>query len=289
MKHGFQTHVSFKKSLASRLLATLIVASFAIIWAHPAKAQDGAPTVLITGSSKSHGLAFVNDYAERGWTVIATCRTPSEADRLQTLADKYPNVTIEELDVTDFPEVDALAAKYSDKPIDVLLLNGAINTWRFGPSQFGKIDYDWFEEILKVNIIGQLYVSEAFLEHVVASDQKTIAAISSSGGSITNLGRPMTPLYRASKSGLNMLMRTYGETVKSRGVIVAVIAPGTIDTEDYMNAEDPSIIPDNYKRQIAMNLLAPRTAVGSIIDLIDGLTLDDIGAFHQWDGEVLPW
>ncbi len=289
MKHGFQTHVSFKKSLASRLLATLIVASFAIIWAHPAKAQDGAPTVLITGSSKSHGLAFVNDYAERGWTVIATCRTPSEADRLQTLADKYPNVTIEELDVTDFPEVDALAAKYSDKPIDVLLLNGAINTWRFGPSQFGKIDYDWFEEILKVNIIGQLYVSEAFLEHVVASDQKTIAAISSSGGSITNLGRPMTPLYRASKSGLNMLMRTYGETVKSRGVIVAVIAPGTVDTEDYMNAEDPSIIPDNYKRQIAMNLLAPRTAVGSIIDLIDGLTLDDIGAFHQWDGEVLPW
>ena len=289
MKYGLQTHESFRGSLAHRLMAALIGASFVIIWALPTKAQDGAPTVLITGSSKRHGLAYVNDYAERGWTVIATCRTPSEADRLQALADKYPNVVIEELDVTDFPKVDALAAKYSGKPIDVLLLNGAINTWRFGPSKFGQIDYDWFEEILKVNIIGQLYVSEAFLEHVAASDQKKIAVMSSSGGSITNLGRPMTPLYVASKSGLNMLMRTYGETVKGRGVIVAVIAPGTVDTEDYMNAEDPSTIPENYKRQISMNLLAPRTAIGSTIDLINGLTLDDIGAFHQWDGEVLPW
>ncbi len=289
MKYGFQTHESFRGSLAHRLLAALIVASFVNIWAIPANAQDNAPTVLITGSSKGHGLAFVNDYAERGWTVIATCRTPSEADQLQALADKYPNVTIEELDVTDFAEVDALAAKYSGRPIDVLLLNGAINTWRFGPSRFGQIDYDWFEEILKVNVIGQLYVSEAFLEHVAASDQKKIAAMSAQGGSITDLGRAMAPLYSSSKAGLNMLMRSYGETVKARGVIVAVIAPGTVDTEDYMNAEDPSTVPENRQRMIAMNILAPRSAIGSMIELIDGLTIDDIGAFHQWDGEVLPW
>ncbi len=289
MTHGFQIHLSFKGRLAHRLLAALIVASFVNIWAIPASAQDGASTVLITGSNQGHGLAFVNDYAERGWTVIATCRTPSKADRLQALADKYPNVTIEELDVTDYAEVDALAEKYIDKPIDVLLLNGAINTWRFGPNRFGQIDYEWAEEIFKVNVIGQLYVSEAFLEHVAASDQKKIAAMSSSGSSITNLARPMAPIYRASKAGLNMLMRTYGETVKARGVIVAVIAPGTVDTEDYMNAEDPSTIPENYNRQIAMNLLAPRTAIGSMIDLIDGLTIDDIGGLHQWDGQVLPW
>jgi NAD(P)-dependent dehydrogenase (short-subunit alcohol dehydrogenase family) len=43
--------------------------------------QNTAPTVLITGSSKGHGFAFVKDYAARGWDVIATCRTPSSADR----------------------------------------------------------------------------------------------------------------------------------------------------------------------------------------------------------------
>ena len=79
----------------------------------------------------------------------------------------------------------------------------------------------------------------------------------------------MAPSYRSSKAALNMLMRTYGETVKDRGVIVLVIAPGTVDTEDYMNAEDQSTIPENYKRMIAAGGLAPRSAIPSMIDLIN--------------------
>ncbi len=276
-------------SLTDHLLVALMVVCLAGTWAMTATAQSNAPIVLITGSSKGHGLNFVNDYAERGWTVIATCRTPSAADELQALADMYPNVTIEELDVTDFAEVDALAAKYRGTPIDVLNLNGAINTWSFGTQKFGQIDYEWFEEILKVNIIGQLYVAEAFLEHVASSKQKTIAAMSSQGSSITNANSARAPSYRSSKAGMNMIMRAYGEAVKRRGVIVAVIAPGTVDTEDYMNATDPATVPENRQRMIKMGLLAPRSAIGSMIDLIDGLTIDDISVLHQWDGEVLPW
>ncbi len=273
---------------ANWIAFTLIAACFVAIGMSPAHAQD-TRTVLITGANQGHGLTFANDYAERGWNVIATCRTPAKADQLKELAEKYSNISIEELDVTDYAEVDALAKKLKDTPIDVLNLNGAINTWSFGPNQFGKVDYDWAEEIMKVNIIAQLYVSEAFLDHVAASNQKTIAAMSSTGSSITNLGRPVSPIYRASKAGMNMLMRTFGEAVKDRGVIVAVIAPGTVDTEDYMNAEDPESVPDNYKIQIKMNLLAPRTAIGSMIDVIDGLTIDDINVMHRWDGETVPW
>jgi len=276
-------------SLTDHLLLALMVVCLAGTWAMNASAQSTAPTVLITGSSKGHGLNFVNDYAERGWTVIATCRKPSEADELQALADKYSNVVIEALDVTDFAGVDALAAKYRDTPIDVLNLNGAINTWSFGTNKFGQMDYEWFEEILKVNIIGQLYVAEAFLDHVAASDQKTIAAMSSQGSSITNANSARAPSYRSSKAGMNMVMRAYGEAVKRRGVIVAVIAPGTVDTEDYMNAADPATVPENRQRMIKMGLLAPRSAIGSMIDLINGLTIDDIDVLHQWDGEVLPW
>ena len=252
-------------------------------------AQDGQRTVLITGSSKGHGFAFVNDYAERGWKVIATCRTPGQADELQALAARYPNVVVEELDVTDFAEVDALAEKYRGQPIDVLNLNGAINTFRVRLNTFGETDYDWLEEILKVNIIGQLYVAEAFLEHVAASEQKTIAAMSAEGASIGRVNSSLAPSYRASKAGLNMLMRTYGEAVKDRGVIVAVIAPGTVDWRDYMNAEDPSMIPEAYARRLARGRMAPRSAIPAMIDLIDRLSIDDIGTFHLWNGEELPW
>ena len=289
MKHNIHTHwISAGEGSHRRVLA-VTVALLASLWALTAFAQEDARTVLITGSSKGHGLNFVNDYAERGWNVIATCRTPSKADELQALADQYDNVTIETLDVTDFAGVDALAAKYRGTPIDVLNLNGAINRWSFGPQKFGRMDYEWYEEILKVNVIGQLYVAEAFLEHVAASQQKTIAAMSSQGSSITNANSGTAPSYRSSKAGMNMVMRAFGEAVKGRGVIVVVIAPGTVDTEDYMNAEDPATIPENRQRMIKMGRLAPRSAIGSMIDLINSMTIDDIRVLHQWDGEVLPW
>ena len=67
------------------------------------------PTVLITGSSRGIGLELARQYAERDWNVIATCRTPATAAQLKTIDAAHDNLVIEELDVTDFEEVDALA------------------------------------------------------------------------------------------------------------------------------------------------------------------------------------
>jgi NAD(P)-dependent dehydrogenase (short-subunit alcohol dehydrogenase family) len=254
-----------------------------------AAAQNKMPTILITGANASHGLAFAEEYAALGWYVIATCRTPAKADRLNALAAKFSNVVVEELDIVDVAEIEALVEKYRGKPIDVLMNNAAINTFRFGPNRFGKIDYEWFEQILKVNIIGQLQVSEAFQDNVAASQQKKIISMTSTGGSIGELKVPIAPAYRASKAGLNMVMRTYSLALKRKGIIVGIIAPGTVDTEDYMNAEDPTTIPSNYQTMIKMDLLAPRTAIDDMIALIDRLTIEDSGVYYEWTVRVIPW
>jgi len=251
--------------------------------------QHDAPVVLITGANASHGLAFAEEYAALGWNVIATCRTPAKADRLNALAADHPNVVVEELDIVDDTEINALAEKYRDTPIDVLLNNAAINTFRFGPNRFGRIDYEWFEEILKVNIIGQLKVSEAFQDHVAASQQKKIISMTSTGGSITELKVPIAVAYRASKAGLNMAMHAYSIALKSKGIIVGIVAPGTVDTEDYMNAEDPSTVPANYRMMMKAGRLAPRTAIDDMIALIDRMTLEDSGVYYEWTGRVIPW
>lgn len=251
--------------------------------------QHDAPVVLITGANASHGLAFAEEYAALGWNVIATCRTPAKADRLNALAADHPNVVVEELDIIDDTEINALAEKYRDTPIDVLLNNAAINTFRFGPNRFGRIDYEWFEEILKVNIIGQLKVSEAFQDHVAASQQKKIISMTSTGGSITELKVPIAVAYRASKAGLNMAMHAYSIALKSKGIIVGIVAPGTVDTEDYMNAEDPSTVPANYRMMMKAGRLAPRTAIDDMIALIDRMTLEDSGVYYEWTGRVIPW
>jgi len=272
------------KTLLSALTLALVMAVTAPAWA-----RDDASTVLITGSNAGHGLAFVEEYAALGWNVIATCRTPEKADRLTALADEYPNVVIEELDIVNDDEIASLVEKYRGTPIDVLMNNAAINTFRFGPMRFGKIDYEWFEEILRVNIIGQLKVSEAFQDNVAASQQKKIISMTSTGGSIGEMKIPIGVGYRASKAGLNMAMRAYSIALKPKGIIVSIIGPGTVDTEDYMNAADPSTVPSNYRNMIKAGRLAPRSAIDDMIALIDRLTLEDSGVFYEWTGREIAW
>jgi NAD(P)-dependent dehydrogenase (short-subunit alcohol dehydrogenase family) len=113
--------------------------------------------------------------------------------------------------------------------------------------------------------------------------------MTSTGGSIADVKVPIAVAYRASKAGLNMAMRTYSIALKSKGIIVGIIAPGTVDTEDYMNAEDPSAVPSNYRNMIKAGRLAPRTAIDDMIALIDRLTLEDSGVYYEWTGKVLPW
>ena len=154
---------------------------------------------------------------------------------------------------------------------------------------FGPLDPARLNEILTTNVTAQLHLAEAFLEHVAASDQKKIVTMSAVGGSITNVKSTTAPAYRASKAALNMIMRAYGEQVKARGVAVLVIAPGTVDVHNYMALTDISQVPERYRRQIELRVLAPRSAIGNMIDLIDTLSVSDIDKFHQWDGKVLPW
>jgi NAD(P)-dependent dehydrogenase (short-subunit alcohol dehydrogenase family) len=274
----------------TRFIQIIAAACFAL-FSVAAHAQDKSSpgTVLLTGASAGHGLAFAEDYAKRGWKLIATARDPAKATELQAIAKKYPNVTIEALDITNFKQVDALAAKYKTTPIDVLNLNGAINSFSVGLEKFGPLDPVRLNEILNTNVTAQLYVAEAFLDSVAISKQKKIVAMSAVGGSIAGVKQSTAPAYRASKAALNMLMRTYGEQVKGRGVAVLIIAPGTVDVHNYYDVKDQSTVPERYRGQIERKVLAPRSAIGSMIDLIDRLTVADIAKFHQWDGKELNW
>jgi NAD(P)-dependent dehydrogenase (short-subunit alcohol dehydrogenase family) len=113
--------------------------------------------------------------------------------------------------------------------------------------------------------------------------------MTSTGGSITNQEVPINIGYSTSKAGLNMAMKNYAIHMKRKGVIVSIMAPGTVDTNDYMNAEDPDSVPRNYQMMMKSGRLAPRSAINDMIALIDRLTIEDTGVYYKWDGEVLPW
>ena len=242
----------------------------------PSPQALGPGTVLITGSNRGLGLEFARQYAASGWTVIATARNPDEAAELRELAAATGRVTIERLDVLDRDAIAALAARYKGKPVDLLINNAGIGG---DPAlqSLGSFDYELFEEAMAVNVYGPLAISEAFLANVAASRHKKIVAITSGWG-VFSLPRPPGPyFYRASKAALNMAMHALQTDLRDEQIIVGLVAPGAADTA--------------LRRQLQGNTPAPTAAqsVAALIEVIDGLTLENSTQPINFDGSVLPW
>jgi NAD(P)-dependent dehydrogenase (short-subunit alcohol dehydrogenase family) len=245
-------------------------------------AQDfdaAQPTVLITGSNRGIGLAFAEHYASKGWNVIATTRSLESATELAALAKKYERVRLEQLDVTDYARIAALAQAYAGTPIDVLINNAGVYGDRERQA-WGSLDPELFHEINAVNVLGPLKMAEAFADHVGASRQKKIVSITSGAGSVSpDRVAGGGVFYGISKAALNMAMRKARAEVADRNIIVATIAPGLVLT-DMLQTNRPSLAP---RARSAME------AVASMAAVIDSLDQTYDGQPRNYDGSVLPW
>jgi NAD(P)-dependent dehydrogenase (short-subunit alcohol dehydrogenase family) len=241
-----------------------------------------SPTVLITGSNRGIGLALVAEFANQGWNVIATCRKPATASELKALAQANPKIRIEALDVTDVAAMQRLAKDYEGIPIDVLFHNAAILGSRADVGnelqQFGRLDEEMFEQVMKTNVYGPLKLSEIFADHVAASGQKKIIGVTSGLGSLTLMGRMSRfYYYQMSKSALNMGFRALRNDLRPRGVTVAILAPGVVDTE--LLAES------GYTGKS----LTPAESAAGLYKLVAALDIEDKGVPLNVDGKPIPW
>lgn len=246
----------------------------------PAKRTDITGTVLITGANRGIGLEMARNYAKRGWTVIATARKPAKAADLNAIAAEYDNVAVEQVDVLNQAQVDALAAKYKGKPIDVLLNNAAI-LGAPDEQKFGAYDFALFQRVMNTNVAGPLRMAQAFADNVAASEQKKIVAITSVQGSIALIRGDTIQFYNASKSALNMSMRAVSAAVKKQGVTVALISPGAVNTDMMREALGNS--------NVRMRLLTPADSAEAVINVIDQYGFDMSGTFMDHRGTKIPW
>lgn len=246
--------------------------------ATPSLAAD-AKTILITGSNRGLGLEFVKQYAALGWMVIATTRKPADATELNKVAAAHKTVVVEPMDVTNHASIDALAAKYKGKPIDVLLNNAGI-TGDFTqpkPQSFGTLDHSQAVDFLNTNALGALKVTEAFYEHVKLGQTKKIVAVTSLAGSFGQKfgGLPGGYWYKISKAALNAAMVNVSMEAKKDNIIVALLSPGTVRVEKIANARFPGLI-------------ETPESISGMIKVIDGLTMEDSGTITRYTGEKQP-
>ncbi len=242
-----------------------------------AETQVGKPTVLITGANRGIGFEFVRQISARDWRVIATARKPEAATELQALAVEDPDILVEYLDVTDHEGIDALAEKYRDQPIDILLLNAAMGpTSETAGRRLAKLDFDVARQSFEVNTIGPMKVAQAFMPNVEASQLKLVLAMSSDSGSFV-AGSKVAALYhyKASKAALNMYFHTLHYETRRKGVTAVMLHPGMVGT--------------NPQLMRFPGALKPSDSVAQLLVVIDGLGPADNGRFVDYQGETMPW
>jgi len=239
--------------------------------------------ILITGANRGLGFEFARQYAERGCKIIATARKPEKANALNALAASKGNIMVEKLDVTDHAAIEALAEKYSDTPIDLLLNNAGIGG-HVPSQQFTQMDYAVFDKVFAVNVKGPMKMCEAFYKQVRASELKKMVTVSSSQGSISSVNRPDLYFYRASKSAVNMLMVNLAQQLKRKKISVGMVTPG-------MTATD--FIPDDVKKIMEKTrpglMQTPEKATEDMMRNIDRFSLANSGAFFDYTGDIVPW
>lgn len=227
-----------------------------------ADSQPGV--VLITGANRGLGLEFARQYAADGWTVIGTARKPAEALALSAL-----DVEVLPLDVTVRESVATLADALDGRPLDLLINNAGIFPRM---SSIEEVDPDSYAQILMVNTLGPVMVTQALLPNLRQGELKRIVNITSQLGSIENNGGGHYG-YRESKAALNMFTKSLAAELGPEGFISLAIHPGWVQTD--LGGEGAK--------------LTPEESVTAMREVIDYVTPDNNGEFRAFHGDRLPW
>ncbi len=125
---------------------------------------------------------------------------------------------------------------------------------------------------------GPIEMTKAFLPHVGAGAQKKFVVITSGMGSIART-RGELIAYRASKSALNMAMRSYAMELRESHIIVGLLTPGLVRTE--MTAGQAAAATSVAS---GVSMIEPEESARALADRINELTLEVSGEFRRHDG-----
>ncbi|HWW12808.1 MAG TPA: SDR family oxidoreductase [Brevundimonas sp.] len=192
-------------------------------------------TVLITGCSSGYGLETALHFLDRGWTVIATMRTPR--------ADLFPASDRLRLLPLDVTRPDSIAAAVAAAgPVDVLVNNAGIGLL----GAFEATPMATVREIFETNTFGAMAVTQAFLPGMRERGSGVIVNVTSS---VTLAPMPLVAGYTASKTAVQGFTASLAHELEGFGVRVKLVEPGygpstrfTDNSGDRMNG----LIPPAY-------------------------------------------
>ena len=227
--------------------------------------------VLITGANRGLGLGFVRSFLEKNVNVICTSRNMPVSKELLKCKKKHPNnLEIVELDLLKENSGKTLSDLLSDKPIDILINNAGVGS---SNQNFDVVSSKPWLEVLKVNLIAPLMITQSIIENIKKSSAKKIYFLSSQLGSIAENTSGGMYIYRSSKTGLNQVVKSLSVDLRVHGITVVSLHPGWVKT-DMGGPNAPVSIEESIE---------------GMMRVIKTTDIRDTGRFLNYDGRELPW
>lgn len=207
-----------------------------------------AKTILITGASTGIGRETARYFAQKGWNVAATMRTPQKGADL--LAMK--NIKLFPLDVLDVASIEAaIQATLSEfGAIDVLFNNAGYAL----AGAFEAVSPERIEKQFATNVFGVMNTTRAILPYFRQKRSGLIINTTSSGGRITF---PLYSVYNSTKWAVEGFMESLQYELKPFNIRIKNIEPGAVKS-DFENAIEyiPAPAYDPYAQRVHQNTLA---------------------------------
>ncbi|MDE8670683.1 SDR family oxidoreductase [Pseudarthrobacter sp. H3Y2-7] len=192
----------------------------------PAAQNNSNPNraAVVTGASTGIGEATVRALRADGWTVFAVAR---RAERLAALETETGAVGIP-ADIAEDDDVERLLAKVTEAGGAGTLINIAGGARGADPVATANTDdWDW---MYRVNVLGTLKLTRAFLPMLRANGEGTVLNLTSTAGLVAYEGGAG---YNAAKFAQHALTGALRLEEAENNLRVIEVAPGLVQTEEF--------------------------------------------------------
>jgi gluconate 5-dehydrogenase len=176
-------------------------------------------TALVTGSTRGIGLALAQALAAAGARVAINGRT---TEAVEAVVAGIEGSVATPFDVTD--EAAVVRALEALGQVDVLVNNAGITIRR----PLADLETDEWRQMLEVNLTSAFLVTRSVAPGMIGRGRGKIVNVCSV---MSELARPTTGAYAATKGALKMLTRSMCAEWAQHGIQANGIAPGYIRTD----------------------------------------------------------
>ena len=262
---------------------------------------------VITGSSSGIGLLTAIEFAQNGYSVVATMRDLNRASRLEEAAQKAnvrDRLDIRHLDVTHF---DSIPAAIEAVVKDHVRLDVLVNNAGFSMSGFAEdMALSELRQQFETNFFGPVAMTKAVLPIMRNQKAGHIIQVTSVLGRV---GNPLLSAYCSSKFALEGWSESLRIETHSLGIRVVLVEPGSYETDIWTRnvtiakgALDPNS-PNRERSQRFVEFVKshskqrgdPRVVAQLILRIANNpnpklrYMIGKDAKAHHWTQRLLPW